>query len=82
MCAFAVIMFTSSSNPDFALSMGVAAPCLAVLNLVGTVLAIAGVAYCAIAAHRREWGAVLVVAWTLNVAMVLFEPEPFVYIDF
>lgn len=81
-CAFVVVMFSNSSDPMFALSMGAAIPWLSALSFLGTVLAIVGVAYSAIAAHRREWSAVLVVAWTINVAMLLFEPDPFVYIEF
>jgi len=49
---------------------------------VGTLLAIAGVGYCAIAAHRREWSTGLVAAWFLNVLAALYVPEFFLYARF
>ena len=55
---------------------------LTIANPLGTMLALAGVAFCAIAAHRREWSATLLIAWILNVAAALYVPELFVYFDF
>tara|TARA_R110002073_G_scaffold230826_1_gene391899 strand:+ start:245 stop:460 length:216 start_codon:yes stop_codon:yes gene_type:complete len=55
---------------------------LPILNLVGTLVALVGVAYSAIAAHQKQWGVVLVLAWILSVLGVLLEIEPFVYVKF
>ncbi len=55
---------------------------LAIANPAGTVVALAGVGYCAIAAHRREWSVTLVVAWILSVLAALFIPQMFIYTAF
>lgn len=43
-----------------------------VFEVLGTVAALAGIAYAAIASHRSERGVVLVLAWILAVAAALF----------
>ena len=55
---------------------------LPIVNLAATCLALVGVGYSAIAAHRREWGVVLVLAWIFSVLGVLIEFQPFVYAQF
>ena len=50
-----------------------------VVYLAGTCAALIGVGYSAIAAHRREWGIVLVLGWVFSVLAVLLLVEPFVY---
>lgn len=57
-----------------------ATPLLPVLNLFGTVVALVGIGYAAIAGHRREWGVVLVLAWISSVVAVLSEVQPFSYV--
>ena len=52
---------------------------LPVMNLVATLVALVGVGYSAIAAHRREWGVVLVFAWISSVAAALLDVVPFTY---
>ena len=41
---------------------------LPILNLVAGIVALIGVAYAAIASHRGEWGAILVLAWLFSVS--------------
>jgi len=55
---------------------------LPIVNLVARLIALVGVGYAAIASHRREWGAVLVLAWLFSVAAALFDIEPFTYAVF
>lgn len=52
---------------------------LPIFNLVATAIALIGVGYSAIAAHRKEWGLVLVLAWLASILAVLFDVEPFYY---
>jgi len=55
---------------------------LPVMNLAATVVALVGVGYSAIAAHRREWGVVLVFAWISSVAAALLNIDLFPYAVF
>ena len=52
---------------------------LPVMNLLATLVALVGVGYSAIAAHRREWGVVLVLAWVSSVAAAVLNVETFTY---
>ena len=52
------------------------------MNLVATLIALVGVGYAAIAAHRREWGVVLVLAWIASGGAVLYDVQPFVFVGF
>ncbi len=63
-------------------SMNTAMQLLPVMNLVATLVALMGVGYSAIAAHRREWGAVLVLAFVFSVAAAVLDIQPFVYAVF
>jgi len=42
-------------------------------------VALVEVGYAAIASHRREWGAILVLAWLFSVAAALFDIEPLAF---
>lgn len=55
---------------------------LPLMNLIATLVALVGVSYSAIAAHRREWGVVLVLAWISSVVAATFDLEPFMYAAF
>lgn len=55
---------------------------LPILNLIASIVALVGVGYAAIAAHRREWGATLVLAWLFSVAAALFDIVPYGYMAF
>ena len=52
------------------------------MNVAGTAIGLIGIAYAAIATHRRERGPALVLAWLLTVAAVFFEVQPFVFASF
>lgn len=52
---------------------------LPAMNLLATLFALVGVGYSAIAAHRREWGVVLVLAWISCVAAAVLDIDLFVY---
>ncbi len=73
------VAFAGGTDGKRAFDLGDASTLLAVANPVGSVLALAGVGYSAIAAHRREWSATLVSAWILSVAAALFIPEMFIF---
>ena len=60
-------------------SLEVAAQVLPWMNVVASLVALVGVGYSAIAAHRREWGATLVFAFLCSVVAAVFDIEPFVY---
>jgi hypothetical protein len=77
-----VVAASTSSDEARALDLDDAALVLAFANPIGTVLALAGVAYAAIAAHRREWGVTLVLAWIASVTAAFYVPELFVYAVF
>lgn len=68
-------LFCTATGPE-------ASGALPILNLLGTLVALVGVAYSAIASHQKQWGVVLVLAWILSVLGVLLEIEPFVYVMF
>lgn len=55
---------------------------LSIANLTGTIVALVGIAYAAIAAHRREWSVMLVLAWIASVVGVFGELKPLVYVAF
>ncbi|MCA8952323.1 MAG: hypothetical protein KDE27_22625 [Planctomycetes bacterium] len=78
----AAVTLASSSDDKPAFDLGDASLILSIANPLGTILALAGVAYCAIAAHRRERSAALVIAWILNVVAALYIPELFIYFKF
>lgn len=65
-----------------ALDLSDATLLLAIANPAGTVVALAGAGYCAIASHRREWGVTLVVAWILSALAALFIPDVMFYASF
>ena len=54
---------------------------LPAMDLLATLVALVGVGYSAIAAHRREWSAVLVLAWICSVAAAVLNIDLFVYAD-
>jgi len=54
-------------------------PAMHLIDLAVTALALVGVSYSAVAAYRREWGVVLVVAWACSLAAALCPPPPFVH---
>lgn len=64
------------------LSSNAAMEALPVMNLAATILALVGVSYAAIAAHRREWSVALVIAWVSSIAAALLDVGPFVYATF
>ena len=54
-----------------------------VVSLVGRLLSLVGIGYSAIAAHRKEWGLVLVLAWVSSVFGALFvSGGAFIYTSF
>ncbi len=52
------------------------------INLAAMCAAVVGVAYSAIAAHRREWSVVLVLSWIFSVLGIFMEVWPFGYAMF
>lgn len=50
------------------------------VSLFVTLVALVGVGYSAIAAHRREWSAALVLAFASSVGAVLLDLQLFVYV--
>jgi hypothetical protein len=67
---------------SLASSLDAAFRALPAMNLVGTLVALVGVGYSAIAAHRREWGLVLVIAFAFSVGAAVFDIQPFLYAVF
>ncbi|HEX6812520.1 MAG TPA: hypothetical protein VF384_12920 [Planctomycetota bacterium] len=49
------------------------------MNLVATFMALAGFGYSAIAAHRKEWGVTLVLAFVFSVLAAVGDVDTFVY---
>jgi hypothetical protein len=68
----------ATNGEAFATAVRAAGIAQSVCGVLGTILALVGIGYCAIASHRREWGAVLVIAWVLSVLGVFFDPFLFV----
>ena len=64
---------------DFASTMATTMQAMEVFGLASTCVALIGVGYSAIAAHRGEWGVVLVLAWISSLLGVFYEVGSFVY---
>ncbi|MFQ5503888.1 MAG: hypothetical protein ACE5F1_03715 [Planctomycetota bacterium] len=76
-----VALFRESENLEaFASNMATAETVALLYSLLGNVVALVGIAYAAIASHRSEWGAALVIAWVLNVLGAM--GTPFVFVAF
>ena len=73
------VLLASREGPSGSDAVRIVVPAM---NLVATLVALVGVGYSAIAAHRREWGVVLVFAWISSVAAALLDVELFPYAVF
>jgi hypothetical protein len=67
---------------DFASTMATTMRVMEVFGFASTCVALVGIGYSAIAAHRGEWGVVLVLAWISSLAGVFYELGSFAYATF
>src|SRR5262245_15643537 len=67
------------SGPSLSSSLNAAWQVLPAMNVVALLVALVGVGYSAIAAHRKEWSLILVFAFIFNVSAAVLDIQPFVY---
>lgn len=73
-----VLLMQAMGSKDLEFAKG-ASGAAALSNFAAMAVALAGVGYAAIAAHRRRWGGVLVMAWLFSVLAVFGEIQPFAF---